>query len=252
MAQREGHGWWPYWVPLFSFLGILQFAGWLPEAAQPLCFAASVLAPGLLFAFYYRRGEYPELRTPGWQRGAALDLLVGVVGAAVWMGPYVAALWAGFPLWESLPELFRPAADAGFDTAQFGASFAWLALSLRCIGFGVVTPFVEEIFMRSWLPRYADVLDGSGDFRDVPIGRFSWRSFLIVVTFFTVAHVPWEWPVAVLWVAGTQLWLYHRKQLMALVLVHAASNLSIFFFVLASAGRLTDASGAPLDLWVFL
>jgi hypothetical protein len=57
--------------------------------------------------------------------------------------------------------------------------------------------------------------------------------------------VPWEWPVAVLWVVGTQLWFYHRRHLGSLVVVHAASNLGIFVAVLLAArwGR---------ELWYFL
>ena len=48
-----------------------------------------------------------------------------------------------------------------------------------------MTPFVEELFVRGWLARYADVFDRSDDFRDVPIGRYSLRSFATVVIFFT-------------------------------------------------------------------
>ena len=74
----------------------------------------------------------------------------------------------------------------------------------------------------------------------------------MVVIFFTFSHVPWEWPVAVLWIVGTQLWFYHRKSVAALVTVHAGSNLSIFFFVLTMSGRLVDRTGVPIDLWFFI
>ena len=116
----------------------------------------------------------------------------------------------------------------------------------------LVTPFVEELFVRSWLLRYVDVFDNNMDFRDVPIARFGWPSFITVVVFFTISHVPWEWPVAVLWVVGSQLWFYHRKHLASLVIVHAGSNLSIFFFVLAMSGQLSDRAGMPIDLWFFI
>jgi membrane protease YdiL (CAAX protease family) len=65
------------------------------------------------------------------------------------------------------------------------------------------------------------------------------------VLFFTVSHVPWEWPVAVLWVVGTQIWFYRRRHLGSVVVVHATSNLAIFVAVL-----LADRAG--LDLWYFL
>ena len=65
--------------------------------------------------------------------------------------------------------------------------------------------------------------------------------------FFTLSHQPWEWPVAIAWIVGTQLWFYRRRHLLPLVLVHAVSNLSIFLFVLLANGRITDADGSPLE-----
>jgi membrane protease YdiL (CAAX protease family) len=106
--------------------------------------------------------------------------------------------------------------------------------------------------VRGWLARYADVFDGPEDFRDVPIARYSFRSFATVVIFFTLSHLRWEWPVAVVWIVLTQIWFYRRRHLLPLVLVHAASNLSIFVFVLLANGHIRDASGAPLNLFFFL
>lgn len=253
MERREGHGWWPYLVPLFSFLLLLSVAGKLPEAWRAWVLPVQVALPAGLFLYYLRRGVYPELRgypDRPWAIGA--DLAVGVLGGAMWMAPYVLLAWGGpgsFPLW---PDFFRPEPGDAFDPEQLGASLVGLTLALRCTGFGVVTPFVEELFVRSFLPRYAEVFDRGTDFRDVPIAHYGSRSLLIVVVFFTVSHVPWEWPVAVLWILGTQLWFYWRKQLAALVVVHAGSNLSIFTAVWAFTGRITDRSGAPIDLWFFV
>lgn len=253
MAARAGHGWWPYWLPFFGFLAVLQFGSWLPAAAGPTVLVVSVLLPGGLFAAFFARGEYPELRGDSGGAGAAiLDVLVGVVGGIVWMAPYALLLWARSPLWDALPGWLRPSPEDPFDPQQLGAHWVWLTLGIRTLGYGVVTPFVEELFVRSWLMRYAEVLDRPGDFRDVPMGHFTWTSFVIVVVFFTIAHQPWEWPVAVLWVLGTQLWFYRRRHLAALVRAHAASNLFILGFVWATDGRLFDVTGAPLDLWFFL
>ena len=70
------------------------------------------------------------------------------------------------------------------DISQLGPSLTGLALSLRCVGYGLVTPFVEELFIRGWLTRYAAIFDRGGDFRDVPIGHYTLRSLLIVTAFF--------------------------------------------------------------------
>ena len=226
---------------MFSFLVLVEIGGRAPSAFKPLLAVACVAVPLAVLLFHARRSGYPELRGLHWSAGGlALDVAVGVLGAALWVAPY---------LWIAAA---RPGADAAFDPQQFGASREWLALSLRAIGFGVVTPFVEELFVRSWLTRYADVFDRADDFRDIPIARYSLRSFATVVIFFTLSHAPWEWPVAVVWIVLTQLWFYRRRHLLPLVLVHAVSNLSIFLFVLIADGRLRDADGSALSLWFFL
>ena len=212
-----------------------------------------MLVPGGLFAVFFLRGEYAELRSyrPG-VGGFLLDLGVGVLGAALWMAPYLWALEFDPPGWSVLPEWMQPDPDAGFDRFQLGAEFAGVALTLRAVGYAAVTPFVEELFVRSWLMRYAHVFDRPVDFRDVPIGHFSWVSFWIVLAFFTASHVPWEWPVCVLWFVGTQLWFYYRRELGALVTVHAGSNGAIFLFVWLADGSWTTTAGDVVPLWFFL
>jgi CAAX prenyl protease-like protein len=238
---RRGHGWWPYLLPMFSFLLLGEISGRLPEAIAAWFLAPRVLVPAALLVHFFRQGEYPELRTPppGGAVGLAQDALVGLVGAAIWMAPMV---WLGR---DAFPEFLRPAPDAGFDPTLLGEGFVGLALALRFAGYAGVTPFAEELFVRSWLARWLEVFDSRRDFRSVPIAQPGLRSFLGVVLFFTASHVPWEWPVAVLWVVGTQLWFYRRRHLGSVVVVHATSNLAIFVAVL-----LADAAG--LDLWYFL
>lgn len=232
MTRREGHGWWPYWLPLMSFLVLGEIAVRFPETWRPGFLPLKVAVPGLLLVFFFARGAYPELR--GWRpapREWLPDVAVGVLGALLWMAPYLFALEFDPPLWTAWPELLRPQPDDAFDPNQLGAGLVGVTLALRVLGYAVVTPFAEELFVRSWLARFADVYNRPLDFRDVPIARFTWRSFCMVVVFFTVSHVPWEWPVAILWIVGTQLWFYRRRKLGAMVVVHAASNLAIFLFV---------------------
>lgn len=253
MSRSRGHGWWPYLVPLFSFLLLVDLAGKFPEAWRAAFLPLKVLVPAGLFLFYWRQGHYPELRTGYWrQPGAfALDFAVGLAGGALWMAPFLLALRFDPPLWEVLPEFLQPSPEDAFDPEQFGAHLAWLNLSLRCAGYGLVIPFVEELFVRGWLSRFVVVLDGEADFRDVPIGTYTRASLLVVTLLFTASHMPWEWVVAVPWIVLTQLWYYHRKSLPALVAVHAGSNLGIFSFVLLMTGRIPGATG-PMDLWFFL
>ena len=135
------------------------------------------------------------------------------------------------------------------DPEQLGAqSLAWV-LGLRMLGYALVTPFFEELFIRSFVMRYAEVFRARADFRDVPLALFSWTSFLATVVVFTLAHVPWQWAVAVPWVVLTNLWFYYRKDLYAVILVHATTNATILAAVSLWSGVLTDASGKPVSLW---
>ena len=226
---------------MFSFLAMLEIGRRVDPTLAPAMALASVLVPLGVLLYHAARSGYPELRRlPRGALGVAGDVAIGLLGAALWVAPY---LWLA---------AWRPEPGSEFDPTKFGVGREWLALTVRAIGFGVVTPFVEEIFVRGWLARYAEIFDRSGDFRDVPIGHYSLRSFLIVTLFFTASHATWEWPVAVGWIVLTQLWFYQRKNLLSLVLVHAVSNLAIFAFVLLANGSIRGADGAPLNLFFFL
>jgi CAAX prenyl protease-like protein len=151
----------------------------------------------------------------------AVDAAVGIVLAALWMMPYVL-----------FPDL-RPAGETeSFDRNLAGATFVPLVLSLRMIGYALVTPFMEELFMRSFLMRYVDSYDSDRDFTELPIGTFNGLSFIVVVAVFLATHQTWEWWVMLPWAVLTNLWFYYRKDLFALVVVHSATNATILISVI--------------------
>jgi CAAX prenyl protease-like protein len=249
MADRRDHGWWPYLLPLFSFLALVEVGRRFPAEAAPLLLILKVAVPLLLLARFAARGSYPELRRlRGALRETGLDVAVGLAGAALWVAPtLIDRIWPFLPF-----DWLRPEAGSGFDPELFGASWFGLALGLRLVGYAIATPFAEELFARSFLCRYIEVFDRGGDFRDVPIANPSVRGFFGVVVYFAITHQGWELPAAIAWAAMTQLWFYHRRDLMALVVVHATSNLSIALFALAATGRFLDPAGQPIDLWFFI
>lgn len=239
--RRKDSGWAPYWAPMLSFLLAVELGGRLPEAAQPLVFVLKVLAPLGFFVYFLRRGRYPELFGADWSGGRWLaDVAVGLLGAALWMGPFL--------LWDGL----RPEDVEGLDPEQLGAQGVGFVLALRAIGYAGVTPFVEELFVRSWLIRYIEVFDRRGDFRTLPIARFSWRSFIVVTLYFVFSHAQWEWGVMAVWTLLTMAWYYQRGHLAPIVLVHAVTNGAIWAFVVAFDGHFLDAEGRPIPLWFFL
>jgi CAAX prenyl protease-like protein len=247
MTDRRGHGWWPYLLPYVSFLVLVEIGRRVPADLGLAMLVLKPAVPAALLLYFRRRGEYPELggragpppRPAARAAGVALDVALGVALAVLWMAPYVA-----------LPAL-RPEGQ-GFDPNLAGEALAPLALGLRLAGYALVTPFFEELFIRSFVMRYAEVYPGPGDFRDVPLARFTWRSFLATVVIFTVGHVPWEWWVAVPWVALTNLWFYWRRSLGAVVLVHGVTNAAILGIALLASGRLHDLNGHALSLWFFV
>jgi CAAX prenyl protease-like protein len=240
-GRREGHGWGAYWLPYLAFMLVISVGDQLPDGLRVYVLPFQVAAPLAFLLFYWHRGHYPELRGyPFGLKGFATDFGVGIAGAALWMAPY---LW-----FDSM----RPDDEPGFDPTLWGTALVPLALFVRAVGYGIVTPFMEELFVRSWLVRYVDVCDKRDDFRDIPIGRFRWRSFAVVVIWFAFSHVVWERPVAIAWVVLTMLWFYYRKNLMSLVITHAGSNLGILAFVVLQNGRWLDADGNPIGLWFFV
>ena len=200
-----------------------------------------VAIPGLLVAYYLARRTYPELLGLRWTLGGILgDVGVGLLGAAIWMAPFL--------LFDGL----RPEPGDEFDPGMRGDEGRALVLGVRFIGYALVTPFVEELFVRSWLLRFIDVVDTRKDFRKVPMARFTWRSFLVVVFFFTFSHVSWEWGVMLAWTLLTMAWFYHRGHIAPIVLAHAVTNGAIWAFVVLFDGQFLDAAGQPYSLYFFL
>ena len=135
---------------------------------------------------------------------------------------------------------------------QLGASGVGLALGLRLFGYALVTPLFEETFFRSFVMRYSVVYRKRGDFRQVPLARYTRASFVATTIVFTMGHVPWEWWVAVPWIAITNLWFYYRKDLYAVILVHATTNAAILIAAVLLTGRFLDGDGNPISLWFFV
>jgi CAAX prenyl protease-like protein len=215
-----------YVLPYAVFLALVAAGAYAPAAA-PVLFPLRVIAPALLLAWFWRRGAFPELRGYRIGAGTLADIAVGLAIAALWVAPYLS--------WTSL------ARGEPFDPALLGEERRGLALALRLAGFALVTPFVEELFVRSFLLRFAETFE-RGDFRSEPIARFAERGFLVTVLWFTFTHAQWEWWVAFPTGVVFNLWLYARGHLMACVVAHAVANAAIWTLVVLG----------PAPLWEFL
>ena len=241
-SERQlGHGWWPYLLPYVGFLATVEtLNGVLPDAWSGLGLVLKPAVPAALLLWFAAHGAYRELRgLPLDLSRRSLDVVVGLLLAGLWMAPYLVV------------DVIRPD-GAGFDPEQLGASRVPLTLGLRLIGYALITPLFEELFIRSFVMRYSEVYGSRGDFRRVPLAHYTLRSFITTVVVFTIGHIPWEWWVAVPWVVATNLWFYYRKDLGALIALHATTNAALLAAAALLDGRFLDANGSPISLWFFV
>jgi CAAX prenyl protease-like protein len=231
-------------VEVVGRLGDWETRGALPAGTGLVLLGLKPAVPLALIVWYWRGGAYPELRgslaSLGGVRGVASDVAVGLALTVLWAAPYV------------LVPGIRPDEGGGFDPARWGAQWAGVALALRMLGYALVTPLFEELFIRSFVMRYAEVYGTSRDFRDLPIATYTARSFITTIVVFTLGHVPWEWWVAVPWVALTNVWFYHRRSLPSIMIVHGVTNAALLLLAIAGEGWLHDADGSPISLWFFV
>ena len=231
--MRPTPDWLPYFAPMIAFALVLQASEYAPPAAAVGLMAARFLVPLTVFGYFWRLGSYPELKGFAVTAGNLADVLVGLGVAALWMTPYL--------LWSSL----RPDPSEAFDVDAAGEGMRTVMLALRFAGFVLVTPFIEELLVRSYLLREAEVYNSDQSFRSIPVGKFAWTGFLVTIVWFTFTHLQWEWPVAALTGLIYNLWLYQRRHIGALILTHAVTNAALF-------GAVVWADRTGRDWWFFL
>ena len=104
-----------------------------------------------------------------------------------------------------------------------------LSLSIKLIGFLLIAPLVEELFIRGFLIRFII----NHDWQKVPIGKFTWPSFAITALLFGFSHN--------LWLAGIfagillNLLLYKQKRIESCIFAHFIANLSLAAYILATS-----------------
>ena len=132
---------------------------------------------------------------------------------AVGVGVGVFALWAAL-------EPANPSASATLRAGlgRLPAAWAWLWLATRVVGSTVVVPLAEEWAFRGYLTRRLI----AADFESVPLGRFTWLSFLLSSAAFGLLHGRWFAGVlAGLAYAGVY---YRRGRVGDAALAHAVTN----------------------------
>ena len=135
-----------------------------------------------------------------------------------------------FILWINMDwTLGASGTPAGFHPALFPDPAVRLAMTLvRIAGAVLVVPLMEELFWRSFLIRY--LVDNN--FAKVPVGTFSWGSFLMTVVLFGTEH---NYIYAGMMAgAAYNLILYRTRSLSQCVLAHAVTNLALALYVIST------------------
>lgn len=206
--------WLPYVLPFALFLLLTEPARFFPELSPYFYIAKTILVGALLYFWRYR---YADDLSP---RLSSIELLT-----AIFCGLLVLVIWIA-------PEqyLFQIGESAGFDPHALGGSqaAAFGLLGVRIIGSSVVVPVMEELFWRSFLMRYLI----NPDFRSVPIGSFTWFSFLGVAIMFGFEHHR----VIVGIIAGLLygFLLVFQKKLKGVIVAHGTTNLGLGIYVVLS------------------
>ena len=212
-----------YVLPFALFLVGGYVEGLEPLAAYyPWAYGTKIAA--VVGALWWGRRHYPR-----WQgHGLVLGVVAGVVGGGLWL--LLSAFDPLAPLLAALPDGLRPGTRAGFDpfTAITDPAGRAAFLAVRLAGLIVVVPLMEELFWRGFLARF--LLDN--DFQQVPLGKFTPTTFAVVTLCFVAVHP--EITAALVWGAGINLLLLRTRNLWSCVLAHAASNLVLGVYILAT------------------
>jgi CAAX prenyl protease-like protein len=198
----------PYIVP-FALFAVCMYAEPLFNTSQFLLYPIkTILVSASLGYFWYAYKQ--EIRfTFSW-----LAVISGVVVFFIWVLP------------EGLyPQIGHSEFNPYDQASGYGVYFL---IAFRLVGAALIVPIMEELFWRSFVLRYAI----KSDFKSVPLGQFSWFSFIFTSLLFGFEHHRWlVGIVAGMVYAGV---LYRRRKLFDPILSHAITNFLLGLYVLST------------------
>lgn len=197
----------PYTLPFFVFAGFTYAIPLMDLAAGP-AYAIKTAAVLLVLIPCYAKVRH-EIK-PFMDKNA---VMAGMTAFVLWIW-----LEGWYPL-LGIPGGFHLAEDRSL-------SLAWI--SVRLLGATLVVPVMEEMFWRSFALRF--LMDKN--FKQVPLGSFSWFSFIAVSLAFGLEHH--RWLPGILTGMLYALVLYQKKNLFSPILAHAVTNFLLGVYVIAN------------------
>ncbi|MCB9362708.1 CAAX prenyl protease-related protein [Candidatus Woesearchaeota archaeon] len=191
---------WQYFLILFVYTGIFSVFYILTQNLLISLIAKIVIVSTLLAIWnkdFFKRIDFE-----------ALPIFVGASIAVIWIA--IDKLYPHIPDFESIPD---------YDI---------VTIALKLFISIAIAPIVEEIFTRSFLIRWIIAFD----YKSVPVGKFTWMSFIITVLFFGLAHD--RWLAGIITGIALNLLLYHKKEIGPCILAHAVANLVLGIYVIST------------------
>ncbi|MDY7036692.1 MAG: CAAX prenyl protease-related protein [Thermodesulfobacteriota bacterium] len=206
--------WFPYVFPFVVFLLLTELVRFFPAWNHIFYISKTIIVGALLWSWRqaYRSDISPNLSINEF----LVAVLTGLLVLVIWIVP------EGY--------LYQIGENSGFNPYAFGWSrrATYGLIAMRLTGAAVIVPVMEELFWRSFFLRYLI----NQDFRAIPIGAFSWFSFIGVAVLFGLEHHR----VIVGIAAGIiyNLLLIYQKKLRGCILAHGITNLGLGVYVLST------------------
>ena len=211
-------------APFMAYLLLLPLDDWVPRAYMPIAIAIRGMG-GLAVVWLFRR-HLPPLGKPHWLVAVA----VGGLAAVLWVkGQYILNdIHVGSKSLGGRLFLFPGVPDDSNPWEGLSPLSWWSQVVLRITVASTTVPIVEEIFWRAFLLR---ALVNWDRFEQVPLGKFTWFSFLGTSLLSALEH-PDNWGVSILcWFVYNGLF-YWKKSILCLMITHGVTNLVLYVYVL--------------------
>lgn len=143
------------------------------------------------------------------------SILAGMLAFIIWIG-----LEGHYPQIGTAKTINPFTSFEGFVLYQF--------IGFRLLGTVCVVPVMEELFWRSFALRF--LIDSK--FKNIPIGTFSWFSFIFTSFAFGFEHHRWLPGI----ISGLiySILLYQKKNLFSPIIAHAVTNFLLGVYVLST------------------
>ncbi len=169
-------------------------------------------------------------------RVSPLSVIVGIVGAVVWIGlcqPPVLDGMGSLLSTVGLSSFAESGERSGFNPLEHWAdapAVAYGFLALRFFGMVAVVAWIEEFFWRAFLLRF---LQGT-NWWTIEFGTYQLGPMAATTIVFALAHPLTEFPAAVAWFAIVTWLMLKTRNIYDCIIAHAITNLLLGIYVVAT------------------